>query len=139
LREKRRHAKELSERLLESKTKIETAVKRIEKNKESSTEALQIVGNKQSEAASLVDELSKKRNEYKEIYEEMKRVKTEIDYTTRLVDQARRRLVAEFELWYRNTYGSNMDRNIQISQLDLFSGNSPEVHKIILIIVLIMK
>jgi hypothetical protein len=69
----------------------------------------------------------------------MKRVKTEIDYTTRLVDQARRRLVAEFELWYRNTYGSNMDRNIQISQLDLFSGNSPEVHKIILIIVLIMK
>lgn len=120
LRQKRLHAKELSEKLIACKDEIEKNLKQIEKTRSSSSNT---VGSDGQTEAALLQDLAKKRAEYRDTHEEMKKLKAEMDTASRLVDQARRRLAAEFELWYRNTYGTSLDRSMRASQFDL----APEI------------
>lgn len=57
------------------------------------------------EEYSLLNSLKQLKGQYKDQYDGLRRVRSDIDYCNKLVDQCRHRLMAEFESWYEATYG----------------------------------
>ena len=45
------------------------------------------------------------RAKYQEQYEQLKVIRSEIDYCSGLVDQCRQKFMTEFEQWYETIYG----------------------------------
>ncbi|XP_039269912.2 kinesin-like protein KIF9 [Styela clava] len=52
----------------------------------------------------LISELKKLKQQYRIDYEEMRNVKSEVEYCQKLVDQCRQRLVQEFDAWYSENF-----------------------------------
>ena len=49
---------------------------------------------------------------YKEQYDQLKSVRTEIDYCSHVVDQCRQKFMSEFEQWYESIYGGPIVENM---------------------------
>lgn len=52
----------------------------------------------------LISQLKKLKQQYRIDYEEMRNVKSEVEYCQKLVDQCRQRLVQEFDAWYSDSF-----------------------------------
>lgn len=50
-------------------------------------------------------QLKEQKQAYRVVHEDMLQVKTEMDYETRMVEQARSKLIVEFTQWYEANYG----------------------------------
>ena len=57
------------------------------------------------EEYSMLSEVRHLKNEYRDNFESLKKLKSDIEYCTRLVDQCRQKLMSEFETWYEQMYG----------------------------------
>ncbi|XP_063712131.1 kinesin-like protein KIF9 isoform X2 [Symsagittifera roscoffensis] len=58
----------------------------------------------------LILRLKDLKREYREHYSELQRVRSEVQYCQRLVDQCRQRLISDFDAWYLQSYlGPNVD------------------------------
>jgi len=58
----------------------------------------------EEEEFKLLTELKELKKEYKENHGELKSVQSDISYCQKLVDQARQRLVQEFDMWYLESF-----------------------------------
>jgi kinesin family protein 6/9 len=55
-----------------------------------------------------MNSLKDAKKDYRTQYEALQKVKSDMDYCARLVDQCRRKLMSEFETWFDHTYGHLM-------------------------------
>ena len=53
----------------------------------------------------MIQSIKPLKQEYQKIHEDLKNVRSEIDYCNHLVDQCREKFMTEFELWYESIYG----------------------------------
>eukprot|EP00906_Rhabdomonas_costata_P014871 RCo021335 len=103
LREKKKAFKDLAQRVNDIKTEIDRLRVVIESHKTDADEDEEVVDVDYFRA---LTSLKEKKNAYRTTYDEMQAVKTERDYETRMVEQARQRLVAEFGQWYDRSFPS---------------------------------
>jgi kinesin family member 6/9 len=53
-------------------------------------------------------------------YESLKQIRSDIDYTTRLTDTCRQKIMAEFETWFESRYGGKSgEANAEMDVLDI--------------------
>jgi kinesin family protein 6/9 len=55
------------------------------------------------------------RASYQDQYEQLKVVRSEIEYCSGLVDQCRQKFMAEFEQWYETIYGGQGNDNATLN------------------------
>jgi kinesin family protein 6/9 len=53
----------------------------------------------------MLHKIKRLRASYKESYDQLKALRSEIDYCSHLVDQCRQKFMTEFEQWYETIYG----------------------------------
>ncbi|XP_063683098.1 kinesin-like protein KIF9 isoform X2 [Bolinopsis microptera] len=106
LGDKKRSAKELAAVINKSKKKIDSTASllanmRAERIAEEGEAAENVY---EEEEFKLLTELKELKKGYKENHGELKSVQSDISYCQRLVDQARQRLVQEFDMWYLESF-----------------------------------
>ena len=62
----------------------------------------------------MIQTIKSLRLEYQKYYDELKNVRSEIDYCSHLVDQCRQKFMTEFEQWYDSIYGGSNANTLAI-------------------------
>ncbi len=57
------------------------------------------------EEYNMIQSIKTLKQEYQKSYDDLKNIRSEIDYCTHLVDQCRQKFMTEFEEWYETIYG----------------------------------
>lgn len=119
LKEKRDNGKALAESVNTAKTRIDRIMAELEvDNTSDANDTSKFDPNLERRRQELEKELEKLKGQYKRDYAQFKSLKAEIEYCSRLVDQCRRRLVTDFEIWFSSVYGTmlqeqqNLDDNL---------------------------
>lgn len=53
----------------------------------------------------MIESIKGLKQEYQKNYDDLKSIRSEIDYCSHLVDQCRQKFMTEFEQWYESIYG----------------------------------
>lgn len=53
----------------------------------------------------MIQSIKTLKQEYQKNYDDLKNIRSEIDYCSHLVDQCRQKFMTEFEQWYESIYG----------------------------------
>lgn len=59
------------------------------------------------------------KESYRTIYESLKQLRSDIDYTSRVTDTCRQKIMTEFENWFESRYGTNSESNAEKDVLDI--------------------
>eukprot|EP00899_Mesostigma_viride_P022312 jgi/Mesvir1/3265/Mv16400-RA.1 len=110
LKEKKRRSKELATTINSCKRDIDNLKVQIDEKKAARDAAGG--GADTPEGAEVLDEedlalllrLKEQKKEYRTAFEELKVVKSEVEYTQQLVDQSTQQLLLDFSQWYEKTY-----------------------------------
>ena len=92
----------------QTKVKLEAIYESKEYLHEKSSTGETIVDEKEFE---LLRTLKLLKNEYRDSYEQLQRLRADIAYCEDLVKQCRRKLLAEFDRWYLESFPSNTDHH----------------------------
>ncbi|KAI8807050.1 P-loop containing nucleoside triphosphate hydrolase protein [Cladochytrium replicatum] len=112
LRDKKRSAKEIAERVNDIKRQIDDLKARIESKRferdgngatSSNNDAMVVID---EEEFGYITRLRELKQTYRDAFEQLRAVRGDIEYCTRLVDQCRQKLMGEFEHWFEGMYGS---------------------------------
>ena len=128
LKAKKRAAKELSIKVNDLKKGIDAARRQMDALKAAS-EADGDAGNEDAYNSQLIA-MRDLKGEYRACYEELKMVKSEVDYTNKLVESTARQLVMEFNNWHCSANGAQSEGRVatkvslESSQLSAGSGAS---------------
>lgn len=110
MKEKRKMAKDVAETLNNLKSKMDSIKATLESSK-AEREALEskgIVAQQviiDEEEYKMIQSIKTLKQDYQKSYDELKSIRSEIDYCSHLVDQCRQKFMAEFEQWYESIYG----------------------------------
>ncbi|XP_056374702.1 kinesin-like protein KIF9 [Hyla sarda] len=109
LSEQRRRLKDITQRINLIKEEIDTTTRSLnlaklerEKQGEYISEEGQVIIDE--EEFTLICRLKDLKKQYRADYDELQDVKAEVQYCQKLVDQCRQRLIAEFEVWYNESF-----------------------------------
>lgn len=102
LRSKAQKGKELAESINLIKFKIDQLNFKLDKQRENSEFSAEIMDEKEFQEISRIKGL---KREYKRMFEELRPLQIDIDYSQKKTDNARQRLVTEFDIWYEVNYG----------------------------------
>eukprot|EP00698_Gefionella_okellyi_P004368 TRINITY_DN14039_c0_g1_i1.p1 TRINITY_DN14039_c0_g1~~TRINITY_DN14039_c0_g1_i1.p1 ORF type:complete len:730 (-),score=199.31 TRINITY_DN14039_c0_g1_i1:78-2267(-) len=108
VREKKRVLKDQGQRVNQIKRAIDMLRVKVEQKKSERD------GRQGAEDAEIIDEeefgflrdLKESKKQYRELFDKVHALKSEADYEDRLVEQARTKLISDFETWYAATYSS---------------------------------
>jgi len=122
LHDKKSQAKQLSESINhtkldidQTKIKLEAVYESKEYLHEKSTTGEVIVD---EEEFDLLRTLKSLKNEYRDNYEQLQRLRADISYCEDLVKQCRRKLLAEFERWYLDSFPSIKEQQQKDATMD---------------------
>jgi len=109
LKDKKKTAKELAESVNAQKSSIDNLKEKIEKKKD-----LRVHHEPGESDSSIIDEeefryltvLKETKQKYRDEFDALRLVRSDVDYCTRLVDQCRQKLMSEFEAYYEGMYGT---------------------------------
>mmetsp|Transcript_108318 Transcript_108318/g.187099 ORF Transcript_108318/g.187099 Transcript_108318/m.187099 type:complete len:745 (-) Transcript_108318:746-2980(-) len=104
LREKKKQFKEYASKVNACKAKIDELRLKVQAKKEEDDNNDDDVVDVEYFRA--LTSLKEQKQAYRLVHEEMAQVKSEMDYETRMVEQARSKLIVEFTQWYDSTYGA---------------------------------
>jgi len=103
LREKKRELKKAANKVNECKAQIDELTRKVQaKKREEEDNDDDVVD---VEYFRVLTQLKEQKQGYRTYHDEMQSIKSECDYETRLVEQARSKLITEFTQWYDDTYG----------------------------------
>ncbi|KAJ3300830.1 Kinesin-like protein kif9 [Borealophlyctis nickersoniae] len=113
LREKKRQAKDLAEAVNDAKQHIDKLKENIDRKKHERTTGAPTDTPPENivideEEYKFLNQLRDLKQQYREQFDQLRHTRTDIEYCTRLVDQCRQKLMAEFEGWYETLYGAQM-------------------------------
>ncbi|KAJ3043428.1 Kinesin-like protein kif9 [Rhizophlyctis rosea] len=111
LRDKKKQAKDLAETVNTYKKQIDDTKAAIEKKKRemgSSAADPSTPPILDTEHYTLLSTLSSLKTTYRDSFSSLRSLRTDIDYCSRLVDQCRQKLMAEFETWYEGVFGGEV-------------------------------
>ena len=107
LKEKRGNGKTLAESINTCKARIDRILAELSvDNRSDASDTAKFDPNLERRREALQAELEQLKAQYKRDAAQFKSLKNEIEYCSRLVDQCRRRLVTDFEIWFSSVYGS---------------------------------
>mmetsp|Transcript_12708 Transcript_12708/g.19993 ORF Transcript_12708/g.19993 Transcript_12708/m.19993 type:complete len:403 (+) Transcript_12708:2-1210(+) len=107
LKAKKQQQKDLAVRINTLKKEIDSLKVQLETRREAAAGSAEKSGGEivvDEEEYALVRTLKSKKQEYRESYEELKMYKSEVEYLNKRTEQARAKLVVEFETWYKASY-----------------------------------
>nr|KAJ3415963.1 Kinesin-like protein kif9 [Polyrhizophydium stewartii] len=107
LKEKRRLAKELAETVNQIKITMDDYKSRLEQNKRANAgrESEIIIS---EEEYAMISSIKRLKEQYREKFDQLRATRADVEYCTKLTDQCRQKLMAEFEQWYESIYGAQM-------------------------------
>ncbi|KAJ3181557.1 Kinesin-like protein kif9 [Gaertneriomyces sp. JEL0708] len=112
LKEKKRQAKELAEQVNEVKRQIDVHKTKIEGKRQTRSTTVAAGSGEDviidEEEYILLSALKELRQQYRDYYDQLGSMRSDIDYCSRLVDQCRQKLMTEFEQWYEQRYGGQI-------------------------------
>ena len=118
LREKRGVVRALAEQVNDLKLRIESIKDDLVKMENDPTQ-LDDLNDLRADGTKLIDEtqyktlllLKETKANYKQVFENWRAARSEMDYCERMVGQCRERFLAEFEQWFEDTYGAYVVTN----------------------------
>ncbi|KAJ3110306.1 Kinesin-like protein kif9 [Phlyctochytrium bullatum] len=115
LKEKKRTAKELVDIINVTKAEIDKYREKVSFQRGNEG---RVIG---AEDFNAIERLKFLKKQYKDHFDQLKQTRVDIAYCTRLVDQCRQKLMADFEAWYTTIYGA------QISELEIVNAQTDDV------------
>ncbi|KAJ3093130.1 Kinesin-like protein kif9 [Quaeritorhiza haematococci] len=122
LKDKKKQARELAEKVNEVKRQIDSIKDIIEKKKYERKLRDGIRGDVNSSETSIIDEeefvllnnMKRLKQQYREQFDQLRQTRSDVEYCSRLIDQCRQRLMTEFEQWFEAISGGQVsDTNDQ--------------------------
>ncbi|XP_071482044.1 kinesin-like protein KIF9 [Diadema antillarum] len=109
LKSKRKHCRDLAKTINMTKQEIDVTRTAIDKLRQEKAEQGEFVNEEgetviSEEEFQMIKKLKELKASYRSDYEELRQVKSEIQYCQKLVDQCRQRLVTEFDNWYSECF-----------------------------------
>ncbi|KND02684.1 hypothetical protein, variant [Spizellomyces punctatus DAOM BR117] len=122
LRDKKKHAKDLAASVNDTKRHIDDLKIKIDCKRHDRTCGVEIQRDDEvvidEEEYILLNSLKQLKQHYREQYEALRTVRADIEYCSRLVDQCRQKLMAEFEQWYEIQYGGQLPEDGSDGQVE---------------------
>ncbi|TPX60633.1 hypothetical protein SpCBS45565_g07442 [Spizellomyces sp. 'palustris'] len=122
LRDKKKHAKDLAASVNDTKRHIDDLKIKIDCKRHDRTSGVEIQRDDEvvidEEEYILLNSLKQLKQHYREQYETLRTVRADIEYCSRLVDQCRQKLMAEFEQWYEMQYGGQLPEDGSDGQVE---------------------
>nr|XP_054754258.1 kinesin-like protein KIF9 [Lytechinus pictus] len=109
LKGKRKHCRDLAKTINMTKQEIDVTRNAIEKLRQEKAEQGDFVNEEgemviSEEEFQMIRKLKELKASYRSDYDELRQIKSELQYCQKLVDQCRQRLVTEFDSWYSECF-----------------------------------
>ena len=117
MKDKKKQAKDLAESINNTKQQIDEIKDRLDFMKTQKDGVPSQVIISQQEFADLA-KLKTLKEVYKTLFNQLRPVRSDIEYCQKLTDQCRQKLMTEFEQWYETSYGpsiSEQSRGAEVS------------------------